>query len=98
MRDGCATSLVVYIDIEGQLCIVNAGRVHPWLIHDPVIKSVNDTQIGLLKQFLYAVANDPVAIADLDSYGKSHDHLSQLMADHCIQQLSLSPRQLHPTK
>jgi len=52
--------------------------------------------MGLLKQFLYSVANDPVAIADLDSYGKAHDHLSQLLADHCIEQLSLSPRQLHP--
>ena len=80
------------------MCIVKAGRVHPWLIHDPVTQSVNDTQLGLLKQFLYAVANDPVAIADLDSYGKAHDHLSQLMADHCIEQLSLSARDLHPVK
>lgn len=59
---------------------------------------MNDKQMGLLKQFLYSVANDPVAIADLDSYGKAHDHLSQLLADHCIEQLSLSPRQLHPAK
>ena len=57
---------------------------------------MNDKQIGLLKQLLYSVANDPVAIADLDSYGKAHEHLSQLLADHCIEQLSLSPRQLHP--
>lgn len=59
---------------------------------------MNDKQIGLLKQFLYSVASDPVAIADLNSYGKAHDHLSQLLADHCIEQLSLSPRDLHPSK
>jgi len=59
---------------------------------------MNDKQLGLLKQLLYAVANDPVAIADLNSYGKAHDHLSQLLADHCIEQLSLSPRDLHPSK
>ena len=61
-------------------------------------RTVNDKQLALLKQLLWAVANDPVAIADLDSYGKAHEHLSQLMADHCIEQLSLSPRDLHPSK
>jgi len=59
---------------------------------------MNEKQLALLKQLLWSVANDPVAIADLDSYGKAHEHLSQLMADHLIEQLSLSPRDLHPAK
>ena len=59
---------------------------------------MNDKQMGLLKQFLYAVANDPVAIADLNSYGQAHEHLSDYMSDQLIEQLSLSPRDLHPAK
>ena len=57
---------------------------------------MNEKQLAHLKMLLYSVANDPVAIADLNSYGKAHDHLSQLLADHTIEQLSLSPRDLHP--
>ena len=67
------------------------------LIHDP-LEQMNDKQLALLKQLLWSVANDPVAIADMDSYGKAHQQLSQLLADHQVEQLSLSPAQLHPAK
>ena len=74
--------------------MAKAGEALPIHDHGPM----NKQQLALLKQLLYAVANDPAAIADLDSYGKAHEHLSQLMADHHIQQLSISPRDLHPAK
>lgn len=75
---------------------MSAGLGHA--LANPRPQAMNEKQLALLKQLLWSVANDPVAIADLNSYGKAHDHLSQLLADHHIEQLSLSPRDLHPAK
>ena len=59
---------------------------------------MNQDQLWRLKSLLFSIADDPVAIAHLDSYGQAHEHLSQLLADYTTEQLSLSPRDLHPAK
>ena len=57
---------------------------------------MNDNQLRLLQELLYAVANDPVSTADLKNRNRAHKQLSQLLAEHRAGQLSLSPRDLFP--
>lgn len=57
---------------------------------------MNDKQLEALKRFIASMDGDVVAQAELKAYGNAYEHLTDYVADQLIEQLSLSPRQLHP--
>ena len=59
---------------------------------------MNDKQLEALKRFVALCDRDPVAQADLSQYGNAYEHLTDYLADHTAEQLTLSPRDLHPAK
>ena len=59
---------------------------------------MNDQQLAALKRFVSLCDRDPVAQADLSQYGNAYEHLTDYLADQFAEQLSLSPRDLHPSK
>ena len=67
------------------------------LIHDP-LEQMQDHQLKLLRRFIESMEGDVVAQADLKAYGNAYEHLVDYVVDQTIEQLSLSPAQLHPAK
>ena len=59
---------------------------------------MNDTQYKALRAFIASMDGDLVAQEELKPYGNAYAHLVDYMVDQTIEQMSLSPRDLHPAK
>ena len=59
---------------------------------------MNDQQYKALQAFIASMDGDLVAQEELKAYGNAYSHLVDYVVDQTIEQLSLSPRQLHPAK
>ena len=57
---------------------------------------MNDHQLELLARLVQSLDGDPVAQADLNSYGKAYNHLPDYLADQRIEQLTLTAKELYP--
>ena len=57
---------------------------------------MNDTQYKALLAFIASMDDDLVAQEEFKPYGNAYRHLVDYVVDQTIEQLSLSPRDLHP--
>ena len=57
---------------------------------------MNDTQYKALRAFIASMDGDLVAQEELKAYGNAYKHLIDYVVDQTVDQLSLSPRDLHP--
>ena len=73
------------------------ARVPPGDIHD-LAEQMNDTQYKALRAFIASMDGDLVAQEELKAYGNAYSHLIDYVVDQTVDQLSLSPRDLHPAK
>ena len=59
---------------------------------------MNKKQLKALRLFLATVDGDPVAQADLNSFGNAFDHLNELLLDTVADQCEFSLKDLYPAK